>query len=97
MDQRHWNLPGVPICDILWCINIPYLKPFMDTVIVVTEPVSDQHRFPISRLNQIFQDIQFPVMEQENFPLFPVYRSICHLLQLIRQSRRISCIQFLPV
>ena len=69
MDQGHRNPSLVPVFNILAFLDIPGCQPHLrkpdaDPLPVMLEPVGDQDRLPICRLDQVFQRVQLPLMDK---------------------------------
>ena len=71
------------------------MEPFGDTVIVVAVPVGYQDGFAVGGFDEVFQSIQLAVMQVEDFFLFAVNGTVCHLAQFIVQGRGIGGINLL--
>ena len=60
------------------------------------EPVCNQKRFSVCRFDQVFQCIQFSVMDITDIAGFIIGRTVCHLLELVAQGCCIYRIDVLP-
>ena len=63
MDDGDRYLSVIPVGDVLSGFYFSYIKAFLDTGEVVLEPVSYKDRFAVCRFDDIFQSIQFSIME----------------------------------
>ena len=58
------------------------MEPPRDPFQIVPEPVSHQERLSSHALDDVFQGIQFPVMDGDGLSFIRVYRAVCHLGEL---------------
>ena len=63
-----------------------------DTLPVMLEPVSYQHRLSVGRLDQVFESFQLVVMDDSCLAVLVIDRAIAHLQQLPCQGCSISSV-----
>ena len=82
MDHSDRDLSFVPVRDVLVAFNLPCLRePLPDPVPVVLEPVGHQYVLAVGFLDQIFQEIQLPVVDVDDFMVFGVDGAVTQLKQ----------------
>lgn len=100
MDEGHGQLPTVPPGDALRCIqkrerDVELSEPSGDPLPVMLEPVGHQHRLSVRRFDQVLQRVQLAVVDGEHTLVLTVDGPICHLGELVSQSRRIPGVHLL--
>ena len=61
-----------------------FAQPFLYSREVVFEPVSDQHGLSVRCFDQVFQSVQFTLVNRQYPLVFTVYRAVCHLREFAR-------------
>ena len=80
MDQRQWNLTVIPRRDVGAGLELTRLRePFGDPLQVVFEPVRHEQRLAVGRLDQVFEGVEFALMN---------YRGVA---SLVVDRARASC------
>ena len=93
-QPNRYHLP-VPSGDTLLGIDLRVTdangtEPFGNPVIIMLEPVGNQHRFPVRRFDEILQGVKLSAMDGHHAAVIGVYRSITHLGEFSRQGSRIA-------
>ena len=94
MYHSNRYLTIIPILDILRCLYLTNLKPFLDSLQIVVIPVSNQNRFAVCAFDEVLQGIQFAVVDIHDFLILGIDSTVCHLQKFSGKSRCIHRIDF---
>ena len=86
MDQRQWNLTVIPRRDVGAGLELTRLRePFGDPLQVVFEPVRHEQRLAVGRLDQVFEGVEFALMNYRGVASLVVDRARGQLQQLAQE------------
>ena len=90
MDDGHRDFAAVPVGDVLAGLQFPDIKALFDTLQVVTEPVGHQNRLAVGGFDDVFQCVQFPVVELYRVAGVGIDGTVGKLGQFAGQGRCVS-------
>ena len=95
VDKSHRKLTAIPAGNAIGRVQLGkrYMKrvqSLFDALKVMLEPVRHQHGLAVCRFNQILQSVQLAVVDTHCIAVFIVNRTVCHLRELARKSRRVD-------